>query len=327
MASQRFLALLDHFDLQQHVRGPTHIEGHTLDLIISRSSDRLLACCTASSLISDYLAVDAWIRAHRKIRARKTVSFRSISRIDLFAADILKLPLILNPASTADGLLGQFNTGLSSLLDKHTPLRQKALTVRPNCLWRTEAIATARREALRAERVWRSRRLVVDKEILSRARDVLSHLIQEAKTNSYQQRVADCDNDQRALFQLMDECLLKKTDPKLPKHDTPSQLAERFSLYFMSKISNIRKALDVSADNWTQPAEGNREVDQPTSFLLNFSQVSEHYVISMVKKCSTKSCSLDPVPTYVLKIFFDLLAAPLASIINLSLTTGIFLAH
>ncbi len=73
-ASQRFFALLDHFDLQQHVRGPTHIEGHTLDPSISRSSDRLVACCTASSLISDHLAVDAWIRTHWKIRARKTVS-------------------------------------------------------------------------------------------------------------------------------------------------------------------------------------------------------------------------------------------------------------
>ena len=113
--------------------------------------------------------------------------------------------------------------------------------------------------------------LVVDKEILSRARDVLSHLvIQEAKTSSYRQRVADCGNDQRALFQLMDECLLKKPDPNLPKHDTQGQLAERFSLYFMSKISNIRTAWDASADTWTQPAEGNREVDQPASFLLNF---------------------------------------------------------
>ena len=130
-ASQRVLALLDHFDLQQHVRGPTHIEGHTLDLIISRSSDRLVACCTASSLINDQLSVDAWIRAHRKIRARETVFFRSISRIDtdLFNADILKLPLILNPASTADGLLEQFNTRWSSLLNKHAPLRQKALPV------------------------------------------------------------------------------------------------------------------------------------------------------------------------------------------------------
>jgi hypothetical protein len=136
---------------------------------------------------------------------------RSISRIDtdLFAADIFKLPLILNPASTADGLLEQFNTGFSSLLDKHAPLRQKALTVRPNCLLRTETIAAAKREARRAERVWRSRRLVVNKEILSRACDVLSHLIQEAKTNSNRQRVANCCNGQRELFQLMDECLLK----------------------------------------------------------------------------------------------------------------------
>ena len=44
----------------------------------------------------------------------------------------------------------------------------------------------------------------------------------------------------------------------------------------------------------------------------------------MVKKYPTKFCSLNPVPTSLLKIFVDLLAAPLASIINLSLTTVFF---
>ena len=151
--------------------------------------------------------------------------------------------------------------------------------------------------------------MVVDKEMLSGDRDAFSHLIREPKTNSYRQRVADCGNDQRALFQLMDEWLLKKPDPKLPKHDTPIQLAERFSLYFMSKISNIRRtALYASADTWTQLAEVNREVDQPGSFLLNFAQVSEDYVIFMMKNCSTMSCLLDPVPTSLLKISIDLLA-------------------
>jgi hypothetical protein len=94
-----------------------------------------VANCTASSLISDNLAVDAWKRAHRKIWAGKTVSFRAISRIytDLFAVDNLKLALILNLALTADGLLKQFNTEMFSLLNKHAPLRQIDLTVRPDC--------------------------------------------------------------------------------------------------------------------------------------------------------------------------------------------------
>lgn len=69
----------------------------------------MIEYCIASNLISDHLAVDAWIWAHRKIMAKKTASFIPISKIDtdLFASDILKLPLILNLASTADGLLEQ----------------------------------------------------------------------------------------------------------------------------------------------------------------------------------------------------------------------------
>ena len=34
--SSKFLDLLESFSLQQHVVGPTHIHGHTLDLVITR---------------------------------------------------------------------------------------------------------------------------------------------------------------------------------------------------------------------------------------------------------------------------------------------------
>ena len=37
-----FLDVLESFGLQQHVKQPTHVLGHTLDLIISRYSDNLL---------------------------------------------------------------------------------------------------------------------------------------------------------------------------------------------------------------------------------------------------------------------------------------------
>ena len=37
-----FLDVLDFFGLQQHVKQPTHVLSHTLDLIISRHSDNLL---------------------------------------------------------------------------------------------------------------------------------------------------------------------------------------------------------------------------------------------------------------------------------------------
>ena len=58
--------------------------------------------------------------------------------------------------------------------------------------------------------------------------------------------------------------------------------------------------------------------------LLEFPQVSHSNLIEMVKLCPTKSCSLDPIPTSVLKTAIDVLAVPIASLYNLSVSTGVF---
>lgn len=50
----QFLDLLSSMGLDQHVDKPTHISGHTLDLIITRCSDSLLS----NSPITDYLFSD-----------------------------------------------------------------------------------------------------------------------------------------------------------------------------------------------------------------------------------------------------------------------------
>lgn len=40
--AKRFVSILDSFDLVQHVAGPTHRDGHTLDLVITRASEKEL---------------------------------------------------------------------------------------------------------------------------------------------------------------------------------------------------------------------------------------------------------------------------------------------
>lgn len=43
MDAIQFRDLLDSMGLQQHVKQPTHIHGHTLDLLITRQSDVIIA--------------------------------------------------------------------------------------------------------------------------------------------------------------------------------------------------------------------------------------------------------------------------------------------
>lgn len=52
--------------------------------------------------------------------------------------------------------------------------------------------------------------------------------------------------------------------------------------------------------------------------------VSPVDVVKLVKACPTKSCPLDPIPTALLKECIDVLATPIANIINHSLSSGVF---
>ena len=51
--------------------------------------------------------------------------------MEAFRLDLIDLPLIADPTAEVDGLIDQYNVGLASLLDKHAPLRQIEITVRP----------------------------------------------------------------------------------------------------------------------------------------------------------------------------------------------------
>ena len=52
-----FLEMLDSNNLIQHVKSPTHLNDHILDLIITRSEEDLVSETEVSSLISDHLSI------------------------------------------------------------------------------------------------------------------------------------------------------------------------------------------------------------------------------------------------------------------------------
>jgi hypothetical protein len=75
----KFLSLLDSLGLAQLVRDPTHLDGHTLDLIISRVDDIMVTRCSVSDLIEDHFAVHFFVKAHRQVRPPKKISYRLMS--------------------------------------------------------------------------------------------------------------------------------------------------------------------------------------------------------------------------------------------------------
>ena len=110
-----------------------------------------------------------------------------------------------------------------------------------------------------------------------------------------------------------------------PLYTTPSflytfleVLVEDFNEFFIGKIQSIRDQLQDAVDHSMQPQR------RTLAHEFTMTPVSCSSVKNTVQYLSTKTCSLDPLPTFVIKNYVDLLSPMITNIVNQSLTTGEF---
>ena len=79
------MVLLDTFDLQQHVKVPTHCSGHLLDLVITKrlNSATIISTSVFSDTPSDqsYVICDVYFPAPK--RSKVLVKFRKLKGINI----------------------------------------------------------------------------------------------------------------------------------------------------------------------------------------------------------------------------------------------------
>ena len=126
-STQRFNEILTCLNLKQHVNFSTHVHGHWLDLLITKSSCDHVKSVFPADGISHHFAVVSEINLSAPLRPRKTITFRKTTNICMtsFRADILDSSLIKNSKNELHDLCDQYTSVLTSLLDKHAPLQTK----------------------------------------------------------------------------------------------------------------------------------------------------------------------------------------------------------
>ena len=109
----RLSGILDSFDLHQYVDFPTHIHGHSLDLMICSPGCNVLSV-SASDLISDHFSVVAnlQIPAIHSRNIPQTIKYRKLQSINMeaFKADIPNSDLIRHPKTNATELALQYDS-------------------------------------------------------------------------------------------------------------------------------------------------------------------------------------------------------------------------
>lgn len=110
-------------------------------------------------------------------------------------------------------------------------------------------------------------------------------------------------------------CCTSKDTP-LPDHENSQELADNFSNFFSEKIQKINATFTDST--YAPP-----DVPPPESILSRFTLLSEDMVRKVIMDSPAKSCSLDPIPTVLLKACIDEILPITTTIFNMSLQTGI----
>ena len=118
------------FSCIQHADVSTHTHGHTLDLIISRSSDDLVVGKPLTdSLVSDHMSVMCLLNVQKPPVNVKKVVCHQITSIDLetFQNDLKVSDLVANTCTSdsLNELVTFYENTMSSIVDKYAPLVTK----------------------------------------------------------------------------------------------------------------------------------------------------------------------------------------------------------
>ena len=148
-SSRDFLALIDSFNLKQHVCSPTHRAGHTLDLLLTRDDDQLVTSVSIhDAAFSDHFVVNGVLSLEKPLFTKKQIIYRSFKNfdIDLFISDIRGSSLISNPPNELDDLVALYDSELSGVFNRHVPIKKRTVTIRPAAPWYSEELKSEKRK-------------------------------------------------------------------------------------------------------------------------------------------------------------------------------------
>ena len=143
-----------------------------------------------------------------------------------------------------DAIVLDYNTILSTVLERHASLKTKTKVVRPTVPWYSDKIDCARRLRRKAERKWRRTRRTEDLKEFKAKRNYC-YLLNIARREYYMQFMEENGSDQGKLFKSANRLLGIKESltPCFPDHLDNLLLANDVANFLVKKIDNIHSQI------------------------------------------------------------------------------------
>ena len=198
-----FYDILQCCSLIQCVNGPTHILGHTLDVLISPGDSDFVRNVNVGDFISDHAAIRCQLDFfHPTISIGKMVSYRRYHRIaiDQFRKDLRNIPFVLSPEGTATELYDQYRADVTQVLDKHAPIISR-MAKRQSDEWLSESYRMARSLRRQFGQMWRKHKTLSNRSRLRKQIAWCNRLANKDKGSYYANLITANSDDPKNLWQ------------------------------------------------------------------------------------------------------------------------------
>lgn len=315
-----FLELLQCFNFTQHINFPTHSRGHTLDLVCSTKLN-IQQLSSHNLHISDHLAITMNIVIPTPTpKHTRTITFRNIKSLSPSALSAsLTHCLSASPPLPFDDpadLVNYYNNTLSSCLDQLAPIKTKTVSFTHSAPWYTPELRQMKSRKRQLERLHKKSRLSVHllayTDHLQQYKDALN----AARTTYYSHLIHSGSKNPKALFSTINS-LLKPHDNTFSSFT--SEKCQSFLSFFQTKIDTIYSNLNNSGIPPISPPVSPPFTIQPLS---QFSPVSPAQLTTIMTGIKTSTCTLDPIPSKLIKDCLPVISPLITAIINTSLSSG-----
>ena len=328
--TSKFLSILDEFNLTQHIQEKTHVDGHTLDILVTSSSSDIASqisvfdlnfCTDKGEPIKDHYAIK-WnmIGAKKEVQEEKfaTRSWKNFCH-ESFGVD-LNISLLASINKSSD-LVITYNSILEDLIETHAPLKIKTKSRKLNP-WYSDDLKVMKRRRRQLERKAKKSKSNADKYLYKQNCHAYYRHLRISVLNHNKKLISDTNGDQKKLHSIANKLLGNSIKPKYPDSTSNKELADSFMKFFIEKVKLIREDLPVNSNHNHTPTLYSSGTNSPP-ILSSFEPATETEITELIKSMPSKQCKLDPVPTWVLKKHLNSLVPVITEIVNQSLMSGV----
>lgn len=315
-----FFGVLDAFGLTQHINKATHIQGHTLDLILSYgfNVDNIQF---EEATFSDHRPVlfDLALSAPKSSCRAPSRYSRHINSLTVEQfSDSFNNKAVTSAISAAaqlstpDELIALFYSQCTSILDSVAPLRHSQSKLKSH-YWLDEETRSMRQACRKAERRWKKDRLTVSLEMFKSSLATFQTAAKKAKAKHLSDLISKHSGRPKILFSTINSVVKPPVSPDI---EASTDICEEFLNFFIKKIDNIRNQFPLS------PPVMLSGCSSVTASFHQFQHMSLEELSNLIKPMKPTSTSQESVPSSIIKDAFDTVGPSIQVIINSCLAYG-----